>query len=43
MNVCQKYQDGQGRKTVPWFIKKPCGRDPVTGKIKGKIEKVGEF
>ena len=43
MNVYQKYKDGQGRKTGPWFIKYPCGRDPLTGKIKYKIEKVGEF
>lgn len=43
MNVYQKYKDAQGRKTGPWFIKYPCGRDPVTGKIKYKIEKVGEF
>lgn len=34
---------GQGRKVGPWFIKYPCGRDPLTGKIKYKIEKVGEF
>jgi integrase len=43
MNVYQKYKDCQGRKTGPWFIKYPCGRDPLTGKIKYKIEKVGEF
>ena len=43
MNVYQKYKDSQGRKTGPWFIKYPCGRDPLTGKIKYKIEKVGEF
>ena len=43
MNVYQKYKDGQGRKIGPWFIKYPCGRDPLTGKIKYKIEKVGEF
>jgi hypothetical protein len=43
MNVWQKHQDNQGRKTGPWFIKYPCGRDPVTGKIKSTIEKVGEF
>ena len=43
MNVYQKYKDGQGRKTGPWFIKYPIGRDPLTGKIKYKIEKVGEF
>jgi len=43
MNVYQKYKDAQGRKTGPWFIKYPIGRDPVTGKIKYKIEKVGEF
>ena len=41
MNVYQKYKDGQGRKTGPWFIKYPIGRDPLTGKIKFKIEKVG--
>jgi integrase len=43
MNCYQKYRDAQGRKTGPWFIKYPCGRDPLTGKIKYKIEKVGEF
>jgi integrase len=43
MNVYQKYKDSQGRKTGPWFMKYPCGRDPLTGKIKYKIEKVGEF
>ena len=43
MNVYQKYKDAQGRKTGPWFIKYPIGRDPLTGKIKYKIEKVGEF
>ena len=43
MNVYQKYKNAQGRKTGPWFIKYPVGRDPVTGKIKYKIEKVGEF
>jgi integrase len=41
MNVYQKYKDAQGRKTGPWFIKYPIRRDPVTGKIKYKIEKVG--
>ena len=41
MNVYQKYKDGQGRKTGPWFIKYPISRDPLTGKIKYKIEKVG--
>jgi integrase len=43
MNVYQKYKDAQGRKTGPWFMKYPIGRDPLTGKIKYKIEKVGEF
>ncbi len=43
MNVYQKYKDAQGRKTGPWFIKYPIGRDPLTGKIKYKIEKVGDF
>jgi hypothetical protein len=43
MNVYQKYKDAQGRKTGPWFIKYPMGRDPLTGKIKYKIEKVGDF
>jgi integrase len=37
----RKYKDGQGRKTGPWFIKYPIGRDPLTGKIKYKIKKVG--
>jgi integrase len=41
MNVYQKYKDAQGRKTGPWFIKYPIRRDPLTGKIKYKIEKVG--
>src|SRR5512135_138153 len=41
MNVYQKYKDAQGRKTGPWFIKYPIGRDPLTGRIKYKIEKVG--
>ncbi|MCL4501959.1 MAG: hypothetical protein M1438_08885 [Deltaproteobacteria bacterium] len=41
MNVYQKYKDAQGRKTGPWFIKYPISRDPLTGKIKYKIEKVG--
>jgi integrase len=41
MNVYQKYKDAQGRKTGPWFIKYPIGRDSLTGKIKYKIEKVG--
>ena len=43
MNVYQKYKDGQGRKIGPWFIKYTVGRDPLTGKIKYKVEKVGEF
>jgi hypothetical protein len=43
MSICGKYTDGQGRKIGPWFIKYPVGHDPVTGKIKYKIEKVGEF
>jgi len=43
MNVYQKYKDAQGRKTGPWFIKYPVGRDPLTGKIKYKIEKVGDY
>jgi integrase len=43
MNCYQKYRDGQGRKTGPWFMKYPCGRDPLTGQIRYKIEKVGEF
>ena len=43
MNVYQKYKDAQGRKTGPWFMKYPIGRDPLTGKIKYKIEKVGDF
>jgi integrase len=43
MNLYQKYKDSHGRKTGPWFIKYPVGRDPLTGKIKYKIEKVGEF
>jgi integrase len=43
MNVYQKYKDAQGRKTGPWFIKYPIGRDHLTGKIRYKIEKVGEF
>ncbi len=30
-------------RACKWFIKYPCGRDPLTGKIKYKIEKVGEF
>jgi hypothetical protein len=42
MSFYRKYGDGQGRKTGPWFII-PCGRDPLTGKIKDKIEKVGEI
>jgi hypothetical protein len=41
MNVYQKYKDAQGRKTGPWFMKYPIGRDPITGKIRYKIEKVG--
>lgn len=41
MNVYQKYKDAQGPKTGPWFIKYPTSRDPLTGKIKYKIEKVG--
>ena len=43
MNVYQSYKDGQGGKTGPWLIKYPYGRNPLTGKIKCKIEKVGEF
>lgn len=39
MSVYQKYKDTQGRKTGPWFIKYPVARDPLTGKIKYKIEK----
>lgn len=41
MSIYQKYKDAQGRKTGPWFIKYPIGRDPLTGEIKYKIEKVG--
>lgn len=41
MSVYQKYKDAQGRKTGPWFIKYPVGRNPKTGKINYKIEKVG--
>jgi integrase len=41
MNVYKKYKDAQGRKYGPWFIKYPTGRDPLTGKCKYKIEKVG--
>ena len=41
MSCYQKYRDAKGRKTGPWFIKYPIGRDPLTGKIKYKIEKVG--
>jgi integrase len=41
--VPEKYKDGKGWKTGPWFIKYPMGRDPLTGKIKYKIEKVGDF
>jgi integrase len=41
MSVYQKYKDAQGRKTGPWFIKYPIARDPLTGKIRYKIEKVG--
>ncbi|MFA4901307.1 MAG: hypothetical protein WC600_01040 [Desulfobaccales bacterium] len=41
MSIYQKYRDSQGRKTGPWFIKYPIGRDPRTGKIKYRIEKVG--
>jgi integrase len=40
MNVYQKYKDALNRKTGPWFIKYPMGRDPLTGKIKYKIAKV---
>ncbi len=43
MNVYQKYQDAQGRKTGPWFSKYPIGRESLTGKVRYKIEKVGEF
>jgi integrase len=43
MNVYQKYKDAQGRKTGPWFIKYPIGRDSLTGKVRYKIEKLGEF
>ncbi len=43
MNVYQKYKDAQGRKSGPWFMKYPICRDPLTGKIKYKIEKVGEL
>ncbi len=39
MNVYQKYKDAQGRKSGPWFMKYPICRDPLTGKIKYKIEK----
>jgi hypothetical protein len=42
MNVYQKYKDALSRKTGPWFIKYPISRDPLTGRIKYKIEKVGE-
>jgi CRISPR/Cas system CMR-associated protein Cmr1 (group 7 of RAMP superfamily) len=41
MALYQKYKDAQGRKTGPWFIKYPIGRNPITSKIKYKIEKVG--
>jgi hypothetical protein len=41
MNVYQRYKDAQGRKTGPWFIKYPMSRNPLTGKIKYKIEKMG--
>ncbi len=41
MSVCQKRKDAQGRNIGPWFMKYPIGRDPLTGKIKYKSEKVG--
>jgi integrase len=41
MSIYQKYKDNRGRKRGPWFIKYPIGRDPLTGEIKYKIEKVG--
>lgn len=41
MGVYQKYKDGEGKPTGPWFVKYPYWRDKATGKIKYKIEKVG--
>ena len=39
MSVYQKYKDARGRRTGPWLIKYPIDRDPLTVKIKYKIEK----
>jgi hypothetical protein len=36
MNVYQKYKDAQGRKTGPWFIKYPCGRDPLRSRTRSR-------
>jgi len=40
MGVYQKYKKN-GKHYGPWFVKYPYARDPVTGKIKYRIEKVG--
>ncbi len=43
-NECvPEVQGCPGPQDRAWFIKYPIGRDPLTGKIKYKIEKVGEF
>jgi integrase len=41
MGVYQKYRDTNGKPTGPWFVKYPYRRNPATGRIHYKIEKVG--
>ena len=41
MGVYQKYKDGAGNSTGPWFVKYPYRKNKGTGKIKYKIEKAG--